>query len=193
MSGVILGRYVDGSGVAHLVELAVDSYGQVRGIGLVNSGQNAEGAPTLNWPVRVAGKIRTVMPYIGGAGTGSDLTMTTSGALVIKPYSPPDADWLFAAPAGGIVNNTAVVLKAAATGLRQYMTGFDVFNAHTSVATEIVVLDGATVIWRTLLPPGGRLAPDFNVPLRSTAGAALSIQALTAAQIYVNAAGYSAA
>jgi len=78
---------------------------------------------------------------------------TLIGALGNKPFSIPEADWQYAGAAGGITGTTDVVLRAAtAAGIRNYVTSIDLRNAHATVATEVVIKDGATVIWRQLLP-----------------------------------------
>ena len=129
-------------------------------------------------------------------GRGVDLLATLIGALVTRPYSIPEADWQYAAAAGGITGTTDVVLKvAAAAGVRNYVTSIDVRNAHASVATEVVIKDGATVIWRQLLPAGmaGPVEISFPTPLRGTAATAVNFACLTTgAQVYVNAQGYAA-
>lgn len=127
---------------------------------------------------------------------GVDLLATLIGALVTKPFSIPEADWQYAAAAGGIVNTTDVALKAAAAaGIRNYVTSIDLRNAHATVATEVVIKDGATVIWRQLLPAAMATPVDitFPTPLRGTAATAVNFACLTTgAQVYVNAQGYAA-
>ncbi|WBV43523.1 hypothetical protein [Pseudoroseomonas cervicalis] len=113
-----------------------------------------------------------------------------------KPYAIPEADWQYAAAAGGITTSTDVVLKAAAAaGIRNYVTSIDIRNAHATVATEVVIKDGATVIWRQLLP-AAMLAPveiTFPTPLKGSAATALNLACVTTgAQVYVNAQGFSA-
>ncbi len=127
---------------------------------------------------------------------GVDLLATLIGALVTKPYAIPEADWQTAAAAGGIINTTDVVLRAAAAaGIRNYVTSIDVRNAHATVATEVVIKDGATVIWRQLLP-AAMAAPveiTFPTPLRGTAATAINVACITTgAQVYVNAQGFAA-
>lgn len=127
---------------------------------------------------------------------GVDLLATLIGALVTKPYAIPEADWQFAAAAGGIINTTDVVLRAAAAaGIRNYVTSIDIRNAHATVATEVVIKDGATVIWRQLLP-AAMAAPveiTFPTPLRGTAATAMNVACITTgAQVYVNAQGFAA-
>ena len=129
-------------------------------------------------------------------GRGVDLLTTLIGALVTKPYAIPEADWQAAAVAGGILNTTDVVLRAAAAaGIRNYVTSIDLRNAHPTVATEVVIKDGATVIWRQLLA-AAMPAPveiTFPTPLRGTAATAVNVACLTTgAQVYVNAQGFAA-
>jgi len=129
-------------------------------------------------------------------GRGIDLLATLIGALVNKPFSIPEADWQYAGAAGGITGTADVVLKAAAAaGVRNYVTSIDLRNAHATVATEVVIKDGATVIWRQLLPAAMATPVDitFPTPLRGTAATAVNFACLTTgAQVYVNAQGYAA-
>ena len=146
-------------------------------------------------PVLVATGL-SANPTAVTTGRGIDLLATLIGALVNKPFSIPEADWQYAAAAGGIINTTDVVLRAAAAaGIRNYVTSIDVRNAHPTVATEVVIKDGATVIWRQLLP-AAMAAPveiTFPTPLRGTAATAVNFACITTgAQVYVNAQGYAA-
>lgn len=146
-------------------------------------------------PVLVASGVST-NPAVVSSGRGIDLLATLIGALVAKPYSIPEADWQYAATAGGITGTADVALKAAAAaGIRNHVTSLDVRNAHATVATEVVLKDGATVVWRQLLPPAmaAPVAVAFPTPLRGTAATAVNFACLTTgAQVYVNAQGYSA-
>jgi hypothetical protein len=146
-------------------------------------------------PVLVATGL-SANPTAVTTGRGIDLLATLIGALVNKPFSIPEADWQYAGAAGGITGTTDVVLKAAAAaGIRNYVTSIDLRNAHATVATEVVIKDGATVIWRQLLP-AAMAAPveiTFPTPLRGTAATAVNFACLTTgAQVYVNAQGYAA-
>jgi hypothetical protein len=122
------------------------------------------------------------------------LMATMIGALVNKPFSIPEADWSYA-PAGTIANTADVVIAAAAgAGIRRYITSIQLINTN-AVATEFVVKDGSTVIWRIWLP-ANMTTPwdiDFPTPLRSSANAALNAAAITSgASIYLDAQGYTA-
>lgn len=122
----------------------------------------------------------------------------SGGATVFKPYAIATNDWSYAAIAGGIVNTTDVVVKAAAgAGIRNYVSAISCTNAAAAVATEMVLKDGATVIWRGYLGLVAQAAGELNVtfpnPLKSTANTALNLAAITtAAQVYCNLQGYTA-
>lgn len=129
----------------------------------------------------------------GGVVSG---VATTIGVQVQKPYSIPELEWSYAAAAGGILVNTDVAIKAAAgTGIRNYITSIQIQNIHATVATEVVIKDGTTVIWRGFAPAAmtSMLEINFNIPLKTTANTALNFQCVTTgAQVYVNAQGYAA-
>jgi hypothetical protein len=123
------------------------------------------------------------------------LVTTLQGILISRPWQIPELEWSYTAAAGGIVNTTDVVLAAAAgAGLRRYLTSLQIKGTN-GVATEIVVKDGATIIWR------GHVSANmldmnlitFSNPLRTTANAALNVACITTgAAVYVNAQGYTA-
>ena len=162
------------------------------------NGQTAHSSASTGSPMRVAGRVNTAVDTTLVAGDASDLFMTSSGALVQKPFSAPELDWTFASAAGGIINTTDVVLKAAgAAGVRNYLTGLTIQNASATTATEVVVKDGVTIIGRyfvgaqTLL--NSVVGLTFATPLRSTAATALNVACITtAAAVYVNAQGFQA-
>ena len=87
-----------------------------------------------------------------------------------------------------------VIAAAAGAGIRRYVTAIQVINTN-AVATEFVIKDGSTVIWRIWLP-ASMTTPwdiDFPTPLRSGANAALNAAAITSgASIYLDAQGYTA-
>jgi hypothetical protein len=121
------------------------------------------------------------------------LMATMIGALVQKPFSIPEADWSYTGAA--VTNTTDVVLAAAAgVGIRRYITAIQLKNTNAT-ATEVVIKDGATVIWRLLLPANMATADTiaFPSPLKSTANAALNFACITTgASVYVAAQGYTA-
>lgn len=121
------------------------------------------------------------------------LMATMIGALVQKPYSIPEADWSYTGAA--VTNTTDIVLAAAAgAGIRRYITAIQLKNTNAT-ATEVVIKDGATVIWRLLLPANMATADTiaFPSPLKSTANAALNFACITTgASVYIAAQGYTA-
>lgn len=158
-------------------------------------GAAAHDAASTGNPVRTAGRALTANYTAVASGDTADITTTLVGAQIIKPFSIPEADWQYAAASGGIINTTDVVARAAgAAGIRNYVTGLQLRNTN-AVATEFVIKDGASPIWRTQLPASmaGSIDVVFQTPLKGTAATALNIAALiTGAQIYANLQGYQA-
>lgn len=144
-------------------------------------------------PVRIGGRAMTAN-YTGVAsGDVADVVTTVVGAVVNKPYSIPEADWSYAGTA--VTTTTDVALKSAgATGIRNYVTSFQYQNTGT-VATEIVIKDGATVIWRGYASASMTVPAivTLNTPLKGTAVTAMNFACITTgANVYVNAQGYQA-
>ena len=78
--------------------------------------------------------------------------------------------------------------------MRNALTALQISNAHASVATEVTISDGATVIWRNHFGPGTRMDVEFPTPLLGTANTALNVACVTTgAAVYVNAQGYTTA
>lgn len=160
------------------------------------TGQAAHDSAIAGNPMRVAARALTANYATVATGDTADLVTTLVGALIQKPYAIPELDWSYAAPSGGIIVSTDVVLKAAgAAGIRNYVTGMQIQNVHATVATEIVIKDNATVIWRGYLPANMSQPVDvtFANPLRTTAATVLNFACITTgAQVYVNTQGYQA-
>ena len=182
------GQSVAGQGVAVQVagSLAGSSSIFVQGAAVRNAAANGN-------PLYVATGL-SANPAVVLTGRSVDLMATLIGALVIKPYSIPEADWSFASALAGISTGADTVIRAAVASNRQYLTGLQLQNLGTA-ATEMQIKDGATVIWRVSLP-ASMAAPvtfDFPTPLRATTNTALNVQAVTASSaVVVNAQGYQA-
>lgn len=119
---------------------------------------------------------------------------TVDGRQITRLNSIPENEWQYAAASGGITNTSDVVLQAAAgAGIKNYLTGLSVANA-SATATEVVVKDGSTVIWRGYLAANLQLKDiPFPTPLQSTANTALNVACITTGtQTYINAQGYKA-
>lgn len=99
--------------------------------------------------------------------------------MVDKPASP----WYYAGATGGITDTTAVALVAAAgAGIRNFLTHLQYTNT-AAVASEIVVKNGTTIIWRGYAPASMTVPVDieFDPPLQSSANAALNVAMITTA------------
>ena len=158
------------------------------------NGQSAHDAVISGNPVRLAGRALTAAYTTVATGDTADLMTTLQGVLTVRQYTIPELEWSYASAAGGVINTTDVVLAAAAgAGLRRYICSMGLSN-NSATATEVVVKDGATVIWRGHLPANApNLHIDFATPLKTTANAALNFACITtAAAVYVNAQGYTA-
>ena len=119
---------------------------------------------------------------------------TQDGRQIVRLNSIPENEWQYAAASGGITNTTDVVLQAAAgSGIKNYLTGLSLGNANAT-ATEVVVKDGSTVIWRMYLAANAPIQSiKFVTPLQSTANTALNVACITTGtQTYINAQGYKA-
>jgi hypothetical protein len=168
-------------------------------VGSGNGSQQVQGAAARNTngpgnPLYVATGL-SANPSAVTSGRNVDLLATLIGALVVKPYGIPELDWQFAGAAGGITNTTDVAMKAAAgAGVRNYVTGATLINTGAA-ATEVVLKDGATVIFRLNLPANMTTPVDlvFATPLKGTANTTLNVACLTAgAAVFVSAQGYAA-
>lgn len=102
--------------------------------------------------------------------------------------------WVYAAASGGITDTADVALAAAAgVGKANYLSSMQVLNS-SATATEVVIKDGSTVIWRgrfgaSMTAPVGI---SFDPPLASSANTALNVACITTATVtYVNAQGFT--
>lgn len=158
------------------------------------NGQSAHDAVVAGNPVRIAGRGLSAAYATVATGDTTDLMTTLQGVLTVRQYTIPELEFSYASAAGGVVNTTDVVLAATAgAGLRRYLCSMGLSN-NSATATEVVVKDASTVIWRGHLPANAaNLHIDFATPLRTSANAALNFACITtAAAVYVNAQGYTA-
>lgn len=139
-------------------------------------GQDADG----NWvPMRVS----ATGSLLGGGNGGG---IPSGQPLVLAP-------WSYAAASGGITNTSDVTLVAAAgAGKSNYLTSMQVASTNAT-ATEVVVKDGSTVIWRAKF--GASMTAPVNIvferPLISSNNAALNAACITTGTVtYINAQGY---
>ena len=164
-------------------------------LGIVNVvGQNAEGANVGSYPIAVACEGRTSSKTSVATGQVVRPISTVDGRQIVRLNSIPENEWQYAAASGGIVNKEDNVLIAAAgANIKNYLTGLSVANANAT-ASEIVIKDGSTVIWRMYLAANAPIQSiKFVTPLQSTANTALNVACITTGtQTYVNAQGYKA-
>jgi hypothetical protein len=130
----------------------------------------------------------------------------SSGNLLFadKEFNQPrqvarESTWTYAAAGSGIVNsNTAVTIKAAVPGFRNYISAIQLMAEVLGTATEFVIRDGAggTVLWRTKISTAGLvggLPIEFEPPLFSSVNTLLEICTLTASgtgAVYCNVQGF---
>lgn len=116
----------------------------------------------------------------------------------VRPFADPGDEWAYAS-AGAIADTTAVALKAAVTGKRNYLCAIQLSNTDATVGTIVQVLSASTVLWQFYLAPqiaatAGQngVAITFPVPLRSATSEALNVKCVTtSAEVYANAQGYT--
>lgn len=129
-------------------------------------------------------------------GTTWDRQEGDTNGTVVQPALSATY-WAYAPPVGGLVNSaTAVAVKAAAgASIRNYVLSMQCSQDTLGAATELAVLDGATVVWRGKLntTPGIVADINFNPPLRGTANTAVNIQTVTAVTggVYCSFQGYT--
>jgi len=153
-----------------------------------------EGAAITNQPVPIALEGRTSSKTSVTSGQAVRPISTVDGRQITRLNSIPENEWQYAAASGGITNTSDNVLIAAAgAGIKNYLTGLSVANA-SATATEVVVKDGSTVIWRGYVAANLPLKDiPFPTPLQSTANTALNVACITTGtQTYVSAQGYKA-
>lgn len=149
-------------------------------------------------PLPMGARARSTLPVTLANNVIGDIVATLAGVICTFLYSPPDLSWQAVAPASGIVSSTtAVVLNAAgAAGVRNYLTRLQIACDTLSAVTEIVILDGVSIIWRSKLQTAAMPSDAimFDPPLRGTAATSMSVQLLTSVTggVYVNAQGFLA-
>lgn len=167
---------------------------------LQNTGGSTTTTLNINCAYGTLGKTSTLgnLSVSLDEASGKAFALTTGSQVNTKPYGLPENDWQFAGVTGGITTTADTVLKAAgAAGIRNFITGISVQNASATTATEVVIKDGAsTVIWRgyvgTSAVLNSAVSVSFPTPLRGTAATAMNVACITtAAQVYVNAQGYT--
>jgi hypothetical protein len=188
------GQTVVGQGVGVVLVGAASGTTNIGAVTANVAGQTAHDGVITGNPVRVAARAITTAYASVASGDAADLISTLQGVLVTRPWQIPELEWSYASAAGGVTNTTDVVIAAAAgASLRRYICSMQLSN-NSAVATEVVIKDGATIIWRGHLPANAPMAEIiFENPLRTTSNTALNLACITTgAAVYVNAQGYTA-
>jgi hypothetical protein len=166
----------------------------------IATGSTTHNQPVGGNPVRGAGKVVTTQAAAFANGVACDLSMTSAGQLIQKQFGSAENDWVYPADAGGITTQTAINFKAApAAGLRNYITGITIGADPLGAATELVVREGSTILFRIKIPVTGLITSNyiFPTPLRNpTAATVLTVATLSSpatGAIYFNAQGYVSA
>lgn len=144
----------------------------------------------------------TRMPGSAWAGKSFTLANGETGYILGVTQADPlgnivgETAFQFAGATGGIINTSDVAINAAAgAGIRNYLNSIW-FKNTSATASEIVVKDGATVIWRGHVGASMTFGEmiTFCPPLRGTANTALNVALLTTATAtIVSAQGYTGA
>ena len=183
-----------GSGTVSVVAVLSKTPFVQLGLLYVGGGASPEGGGIGTSPIVIGLECRTSSKTSVANSTLVRPIATVDGRLITRLNSIPENEWQYAAASGGITNTTDVVLQAAAgSGIKNYLTGLSVANA-SATASEVVVKDGSTVIWRMYLAANAPIQSiKFVTPLQSTANTALNVACITTGtQTYVNAQGYKA-
>ncbi len=153
-------------------------------------GAAAQSAASSGKPVRAAGRVNTAADTTLVAGDVSDLFMSTSGQLIVKPFAAGELDWQYTAV---LTNSTAAAARAAgAAGIRNYVTGVQ-FQNTSATPTTVLLLDNATVIAQFHAPANMAVPAvvSLTTPVRGTAATALNVQCgTTGANLLINVQGY---
>jgi hypothetical protein len=162
------------------------------------SGTAADDAAAVGGPVQSGGVAQTSDPAMVTAGDAAYSLHTIGHKQVVMPYAISGSRWSYAAASGGLVNTTAVTIKAAAaSGIKNCLTSIQVINGHATVSTEVLIRDGAagTVLHRGWAQAaGGGYAYELPVPICGTAATLLeAVNVTTGSAVYVNAQGYISA
>jgi hypothetical protein len=165
-----------------------------QGLIYIGGGLSFEGGGANTNPIAIAAEARTSSKTGVANATLVRPIATIDGRLITRLNSIPQNEWQYAAESGGITDTANVELVAAqGAGIKNYLTGLSVGNANAT-ASEIVIKDGATVIWRMYLAANAPIQSiNFVTPLQSTANTKLNVACIMpGTRTYINAQGYKA-
>ena len=182
--------------VGTYTESATGNVKNTVGVNITASGTQATVAnPTDTY---AATGLATISLGMNWNGTSWDRVRGDTNAVSVQ-FGLSSKLWTYTPPTGGLLNTTTAVTVMAAqgAGIRTYITGGECMAEPLGAATELVLLDGATVIERLKITTAGWPTPvsfQFISPLRGTANTALTMQTLTASvtgAVYCNWKGYT--
>lgn len=142
-------------------------------------GNNSENSAPVLAPVPISVEVRSTNKTAGTSGNTMRPIGTLVGVMVQRPWSIPELELTGAAGSGGVSNSTAdqTLASAAAAGIRNYLTQFDLMCEALGTASEITIRDGSggTVLWRTKVGTAGLpfMTVSFPNPKKTTAATAL--------------------
>lgn len=152
------------------------------------AGQAAHDAAVSGNPVRISGKAVNAMPAAVSANNDVADVITTMQGVQVVTNDSVSAQKLRASLA---LTATADVAIFAAQGanLRGILTDMQIINTGTAV--DLIIKDGATVIWQMTLPQNVPIIIDgIRSALQSTANTALNAALSAAGTVRLNAQGY---
>jgi hypothetical protein len=153
------------------------------------SGSAAHDAAISGFPVRIGARALTAQYTPVANGDAVDLTSTTVGAFITKPFAIPEAGFNASL---ALTTTTAVAIAAAAgAGIKRHLTACQAINTGVA-AVDLIILDGATERWRLTLPVNVPVCFDFPTEITTTANTALNANLSAAGTVRANFQGYTA-
>lgn len=166
--------------------------------GFTVAGTGAHAASVTGNPTMMGVEAYTAAPTAVTTGQTTRVLGTVDGKVVTQPLAIPEQTWNYAAAAGGETGTGDLTLAAApAAGLRNYLDSCSIQNASATIASEVVIKDGATILKRFYVGVGSLLNSVVNItitpPLRqpTTATALTAANLTTASQVYWNCNGHT--
>lgn len=120
----------------------------------------------------------TQMHGMAPDGSWKPIVISAEGSIA-QPIN--NSSWFYAGAAGGVTGTADVALKAASTtGAVNYLQSMQVINKGAT-ATEIVVKDGSTVVWRSYVGASMLTGVSFRFdpPLQTTPNTAMNFACIT--------------
>ncbi len=132
----------------------------------------------------------------GSRNTIVTVTLSQTPFVPTRPtqHLGPDNAWLYAAASGGISTTAPVAVRAATNPYHRSLITQADFSNGGATGTEVLILDGTTVMWRGWVGPSAGITASFDPPLRGSVSSAVnvSISATSGAAVYANLRGITA-